>query len=349
MTPEALGDFLAILVTHHVDHAAMIWGPPGIGKSAIVAAVASAHQLRFVDVRLSQLAPTDLRGLPVPKDGVSTWFPPEFLPRDGAGILFLDELTMAPPTMQGVAQQLILDRRVGSYELPDGWFVWAAGNRKEDRASVYEMPAPLSNRFLHVHVEPDLDSFRRYVAARGLDERIASFLAFRPQLLHSLDGKRPAWPSPRSWEMASTLLSVNVSIAAAVGEAAASEFEAFCEVYALLPELSAILDGDHHNTAVLAWPDEPSARYALTLGLALRADRAERALRGFTWLADQAGPEWVQLYASDVAWRLRANGQLGVLASVARDEPRFRQFVSEYAGMAGHGPASPDGSPDDLG
>ena len=172
MTPEALGDFLATLVTHQVGHAAMIWGPPGIGKSAIVAAVATAHQLRFVDVRLSQLAPTDLRGLPVPKDGVSTWFPPEFLPRDGAGILFLDELTMAPPTMQGVAQQLILDRRVGSYELPNGWFVWAAGNRKEDRASVYEMPAPLSNRFLHVDVEPDLDSFRRYVAARGLDEQI---------------------------------------------------------------------------------------------------------------------------------------------------------------------------------
>ena len=131
MTPEALGDFLATLVTHHVDHAAMIWGPPGIGKSAIVAAVASAHQLRFVDVRLSQLAPTDLRGLPVPKDGVSTWFPPEFLPQDGVGILFLDELTMAPPTMQGVAQQLILDRRVGSYELPP-WMV-CLGRRKPQR------------------------------------------------------------------------------------------------------------------------------------------------------------------------------------------------------------------------
>ena len=345
MTPEALGELLTTFVTHQVRHAAMIWGPPGVGKSSIVAAVAQRHGLDFVDVRLSQLAPTDLRGLPVPQDGVSRWFPPEFLPRDGAGILFLDELNMAPPTMQGVAQQLILDRRVGSYVLPDGWLVWAAGNRKEDRASVYEMPAPLSNRFLHLEVEPDLDSFRRYIAVRGIDERIASFLSFRPQLLHSLDPKRPAWPSPRSWEMADTLLGAGTSIAPAVGEAAAGEFGAFCEIHALLPELGTILAGTASEPGGVAWPQEPSARYALTLGLALRADEPDLALRGFTWMADNAGPEWVQLYASDVAWRLRARGKLGILAAVARNEPRFRRFVSEYGALAGHGPAT--AAPDD--
>ena len=130
MTPEALGDLLQKFVTESVRHAVMIWGPPGVGKSAVVARVAREQGLEFIDVRLSQLAPTDLRGLPVPKNGTSRWFPPEFLPRGGTGILFLDELNMAPPTMQGVAQQLILDRKVGSYELPDGWLVWAAGNRK---------------------------------------------------------------------------------------------------------------------------------------------------------------------------------------------------------------------------
>ena len=334
MTPQAVAEYLATLVSHHVQHAVMIWGPPGVGKSSIVAQTATDHAFAFVDVRLSQLAPTDLRGLPVPSDGVSRWFPPEFLPRDGAGILFLDELNMAPPTMQGVAQQLILDRKVGSYVLPDGWFVWAAGNRKEDRASVYEMPAPLANRFLHVEVEPDLDSFRRYAINRSLDPRITSFLAFRPQLLHALDGKRPAWPSPRSWEMASTLLRAGVDIAAAVGEGAAAEFGAFCDVYAMLPQLDTILDGHGGD---LTWPEEPSARYALTLGLALQAEQAERALAGFAWLATRATPEWVQLYAADVAWRLRARGQLGALAMLSRDEPAFCTFVSEYGDLTGHG------------
>ena len=101
----------------------MIWGPPGIGKSSIVAQTAAAHRLRFSDVRLSQLAPTDLRGLPVAVKGISRWYPPEFFPRQGRGVLFLDEINLAPPTMQGMAQQLILDRRVGSYMVPDGWFI----------------------------------------------------------------------------------------------------------------------------------------------------------------------------------------------------------------------------------
>jgi MoxR-like ATPase len=334
MTPEALGEALAQFVANQVRHAIMIWGPPGVGKSSVVSRVAQEANLGFVDVRLSQLAPTDLRGLPVPHNGISRWFPPEFLPRDGNGILFLDELNMAPPTMQGVAQQLILDRKVGSYELPDGWFVWAAGNRKEDRASVHDMPAPLANRFLHLDVAADLDSFRRYVAKRNIDERIASFLAFRPAMLHALDPKRPAWPSPRSWEMANSLLAIGASIAPAVGDAAASEFEAFCDVYAALPAIDKILNG---SGTKLEWPKEPSACYALTLGLALRADTAKKALAGFTWLVDRATPEWVQLYSADVSWRLRARGEIGVLAAMAKQEPRFKSFVSEYSGLTGHG------------
>ena len=343
MTPEDLSAFLSHLVGEKVRHAVMIWGPPGVGKSSIVASVAAANQLEMIDVRLSQLAPTDLRGLPVPADGVSRWFPPEFLPIDGHGILFLDELNMAAPTMQGVAQQLILDRRVGSYTLPEGWFVWAAGNRKEDRASVFDMPAPLANRFLHLDVDTDLESFRRWAMTpradgrAAIDERILAFLAFRPQLLHALDAKRPAWPSPRSWEMASTLLRSGLSIAPAVGEGTATEFDGFCAVYALLPELEAILEADASSTAKLDWPEEPSARYALTLGLANRAVEPRRALNAFRWLTERATPEWVQLFTSDVAWRLRANGSFGALTALARDEPAFHSFHEEYARLTGHG------------
>src|SRR5438046_1207387 len=122
MTPVQLKNYLAGLVRHGLKLSVMIWGPPGIGKSSVVAQVASERGLQFIDLRLSQLAPTDLRGLPVPENGVSRWFPPEFLPREGSGVLFLDELNMAPPTLQGIAQQLILDRRVGLYSVPEGWF-----------------------------------------------------------------------------------------------------------------------------------------------------------------------------------------------------------------------------------
>jgi hypothetical protein len=338
MTPAELRGYLSSVVAAEITHAVMIWGPAGIGKSSIVAQCADGHGLDFIDVRLSQLAPTDLRGLPVPDGVVSRWLPPEFLPTSGRGVLFLDELNMAPPTMQGVAQQLILDRRVGSYRLPDGWFVWAAGNRKEDRATVFDMPAPLANRFLHLEVEPDLDSFLRFGASAGLDDRVAAFLSFRPQLLHALDPKRPAWPSPRSWMMASRLLTAKLDIGPAVGEAAAGEFEGFLSVYASLPDLDRILEG---LGSPATFPDEPSARYALVLGLAMRADTAERGMQGFRWLVERADAEWVQLYAGDLGLRLRERGQVGALAALAAGDPAFRRFAADYAALTGQdAPAS---------
>ena len=237
MNPVELESYLTHLIDGDVRLAVMLWGAPGVGKSSIVAQVAAAHDLEFIDVRLSQLAPTDLRGLPVAEDGVAKWFAPEFLPRCGRGVLFMDEINMAAPTMQGIAQQLILDRKVGSYTLPEGWFVWAAGNRREDRASVFEMPAPLANRFLHLEVNADFESFKRYAYRCKISERVIAFLSFRPNLLHALDTKNPAWPSPRSWEMASRLLSANLEISPAVGDGAAAEFAAFEKVYAALPDL----------------------------------------------------------------------------------------------------------------
>jgi MoxR-like ATPase len=332
VTPTALGEYLTQLVSHNIKISTMLWGPPGVGKSSIVAQTAKAHDLEFVDVRLSQLAPTDLRGLPVPENGVSRWFPPEFLPTGGHGILFLDELNMAPPTMQGMAQQLILDRKVGSYTLPDGWFIWAAGNRKEDRAAVFDMPAPLANRFLHLEVEPDLESWKAYAFTAGLHERILAFLAFRPSLLHAVDAKHPAWPSPRSWEMASTLLKAGLEISPVVGAGAAAEFDAFIKVYEMLPELGPILEGHAHDRA---FPEEPSARYAITMGLTLRADDATHALNAFKWLADVATPEWVQLFAADLFGRIRTKGQMGVLAELIGQDERLKEFLREYRQLVG--------------
>lgn len=338
MSPAELAAYLSGLVEHHLELSTMIWGPPGVGKSSIVAQTARKYGIGFIDVRLSQLAPTDLRGLPVPVElprqpvhagthigGVSKWYPPEFLPTSGEGILFLDELNMAPPTMQGMAQQLILDRKVGSYTLPPGWFVWAAGNRKEDRAAVFDMPAPLANRFIHLEVVPDFESFKQYAFTAGIHERILAFLAFRPVLLHQMDAKRPAWPSPRSWEMASRLLKAGLDVVPVVGEGAAAELEAFGKVYEVLPELGDILQG----RLAPPFPEEPSQRYALTMGLALRAETAWEGLNAFRYLVDAAPPEWVQLFVADLFARLSKGGP-GEFALMVREDPRLREFMREY-------------------
>ena len=169
MTPRDLQQYLETVLTTELRLSVMIWGPPGVGKSSIVSQVATRSSIELVDLRLSQLAPTDLRGLPVPRSETSDWLPPHFLPRKGEGILFLDEINMATPVVQGVAQQLILDRKVGSYTVPNGWFVWAAGNRKEDGAAVFDMPAPLANRFLHLEVSVDLAAFRRHALQQGIN------------------------------------------------------------------------------------------------------------------------------------------------------------------------------------
>ncbi|MFN3265524.1 MAG: AAA family ATPase [Deinococcales bacterium] len=331
MTPLELEDYLSRLIIAELKIAVMLWGAPGIGKSSIVRQVAHNHGLEFTDLRLSQLAPTDLRGLPVAEAGVAKWFPPEFLPTKGRGVLFLDELNMAAPTMQGIAQQLILDRAVGSYTLPDGWFVWAAGNRREDRASVFEMPAPLANRFIHLEVGVDLESFKRYALKHNLDERIIAFLVFRPNLLHAPDTVRPAWASPRSWEMASRLLGAKLSIAPAVGEGTEVEFQAFERIYANLPKIEAILGGD----LSLEFPTEPSARYAVTIGLAARASNAMQVQNALSWLVQRAEVEWVHFFTQDAFTKMRDAGQLGELTLLLEREPRLQTFLKEILELTG--------------
>jgi len=324
------------MVSHQLGVSVMVWGAPGIGKSSIVDQVAKEAGIRCIDLRLSQLAPTDLRGLPVAKDGLSHWYPPEFLPRDGNGVLFLDEINMAPPTLQGVAQQLILDRRVGSYVVPDGWFIWAAGNRKEDRAAVFDMPAPLANRFIHLEVDVDFDSFKAYALGAGFHEQILAFLSYRPQVLHKMDPKHPAWPSPRSWELASHLHGAGLEIAPAVGDGPAAEFGAFVALYTKLPDVSGILSGKKKPD----FPHEPSVRYALVLALTARGKTGDQALNALKYLSASAPPEWTQLYAADAIPLLRRSGKLADLVRQLRSDPSMAAFLKDFRELIGLSPVS---------
>ena len=167
--------------------AAFIWGAPGIGKSSIVRQIAERRRMPLIDIRASLLDPTDLRGIPMIQDGTAVWCPPSFLPKksDKPGILFLDEINAAPPLVQAALYQLILDRRVGEYELPEGWRIIAAGNRREDKAVTFRLSSALANRFIHLNLEVDPDDWHAWATNRGIIPEVTAFLKYRPQLLQA--------------------------------------------------------------------------------------------------------------------------------------------------------------------
>ena len=300
-----LTTFLNKIIEQKIHSSIMIWGAPGIGKSSVISQIADSNNLGLIDLRISQLAPTDLRGIPVPSENKAHWFPPEFLPTEGKGILFLDEINMAPPADQGIAQQLILDRKVGSYQVPDGWFIWSAGNRKQDYAAVFDMPAPLANRFMHVEVTTGLKEFKSYALENNIDDKIISFLNFRPQLLHKIDKNSPAWPSPRSWAIANKLIKASLDVDAALGNAAGAEFRSFCKIYKTLPDIEPILKG----TTKPAFPEDLSAKYALTCALSVRAKTLKEIENAFLYLSKRGSMEWLNQCAYDVSeiWKNKKN------------------------------------------
>ena len=317
---------LNTLIKGKIKTSIMMWGAPGIGKSSIVNKVAKENEMEVIDVRLSQLAPTDIRGLPYVKEGVAHFAPPSFLPQSGRGILFLDEVNLAPPAIQNVAMQLVLDRRVGDYVLPDDWFIIAAGNRVEDRAAVSQMPAPLTNRFLHFTVEADLNSWKEYALTNNVKEEIISFLNFRPNLLHSFNKNAISWPSPRSWDFASDLLKVGMPVDAAVGEGAAAEFNSFVKLYTKLPDVDKILNGDRSVKV----PKEPSLTFALTGALVSRSETADHFFNAMMWLIGGATEDYTGVYMKDALVVMRNKGIHGAFVKKATASSEAKRFFTKY-------------------
>ena len=274
MKPSELTQALEIVI--QAKQPTFIWGPPGGGKSDIVGQTADRLALELQDVRALLLDPVDLRGLPhVNSDGRAHWATPVFLPHHGAGVFFLDELNAAPPLTQAACYQLVLDRKLGEYTLPDGWVVIAAGNREEDASLTHRMPSALRNRFVHLELETDLDDWCRWAVEHGIESAVLAFIRFRPDLLHDFsDRKARAFPTPRSWEFVSNITRhepppavEHALVAGAVGTGAAVENMAFLRLYRELPSIDAILL-DPVGTPV---PDQPATLYAVSTALARRA------------------------------------------------------------------------------
>ncbi len=259
----------------------MLWGPMGVGKTQAVYEIAenlsaaTGQETVVTDIRLLLFTPTDLRGLPsVNADHTrAVWLKPEIfdLDPDKIHIIFLDELSTAPPAMQAAAYQIALEKKIGEFTLPEKSFVICVGNRTTDRSVAYRMSKALANRLLHLHICADYDSWYAWAVRHGIDRRVVGYLAFDNSRLAVEPGlEQDAFPTPRSWEFASRLLSMTgkepkelqVLLSGCVGVSTALEFEKYCEVYSRLPAVADIFHGRCRS-----YPKKMDELYALTTSM----------------------------------------------------------------------------------
>ena len=258
-----------------------LWGPPGIGKSEIVAQICdSLPKSHLIDIRLSLWEPTDIKGIPYfdSNSGTMVWGAPSELPSEEFAaqfdhiVLFLDEMNSAAPSVQAAAYQLILNRRVGTYKLPDNVMIVAAGNREADKGVTYRMPAPLANRFIHLELAVNFDDWFQWSVTNNINTDVVGYLTFAKKDLYDFDPKSlsRSFATPRSWSFVSELLDDDLDeatttdlVAGAVGEGLAVKFMAHRKVAGMMPNPSDILSGKVKEMK----SKEISAMYSLTVSL----------------------------------------------------------------------------------
>jgi len=275
-----------------------LWGPPGIGKSDIVNQIGKDSNREVVDVRLALWEPRDIKGIPYfdSNAGTMTWAPPAELPTDpkSKAILFLDELNSAPPAVQAAAYQLILNRRVGTYKLPDGVDIVAAGNRDGDKGVTYRMPAPLANRFVHLEMKVDFEDWQDWATLNGIHPEVVGYVGYAKQDLYDYDPKSPSksFATPRSWSFVSDLVadeeidteSLTNLVSGAIGDGLAVKFMAHRKIASKLPKPDEILDGKVKDLEI----KEVSAMYSLTVGLCYELkERADKKVKDWDAMADR--------------------------------------------------------------
>ena len=274
MKPSNLLPALKLLVER--SRPVMLWGSPGVGKSDLVAQLAKSLKRELKDVRLARMDPTDLKGFPkISKIGtreIMSWVPPGFLPTKGKGILFFDEINLAPPAVQAAAYQLVLDRRIDEYELPDGWDIIAAGNRTTDRSGVHTMSAALANRFVHLDYTVDIDDWVTWAMHNDVSDLTRGYIRYRPSCLTTdkLEAGVRAFASPRAWAFADQIVNSKLEphvelemLAGTVGEGVATEFMGYIRENSKLPSIDAIL----LNPEKMEVPTSPSTCHALISSL----------------------------------------------------------------------------------
>lgn len=288
---EKLSDAYCTVIQKHfpvkVIPSVMLWGPPGVGKSQAVRQIATKIEERtekrvnITDVRLLLFNPIDLRGIPTAnaEKTLAVWLRPQIFQMDSdddvINILFLDEISSAPQSVQAAAYQITLDRTVGEHKLPENCIVIAAGNRITDKSVSFKMPKALANRLMHIEISMEwhtFDSWKEWAVCNGINAKVIGFLSFKRNYLMGFDPNNDdlAFATPRSWEMVSNIMNfisddigeMYPLIAGIVGNGIATEFGVWNSVYKDLPDIEDIFDGKAANI-----PEKPDALYALTAAM----------------------------------------------------------------------------------
>lgn len=297
----------------------MFWGSPGIGKSDVARQIAKDRNMQLCDVRLSQMDPVDMRGVPFVDsykfDGeeiqATKWAVADFFARlhERPTVVLFDEINSAPQATQASAYQFILDRSIGDFRLPDHTLILAAGNNIGDGAITNMMSTALRNRLAHVDIEVHLDDWATWAIKAGITTEVLGFIRFRPALLNEFDKKEArankAFATPRGWQRVSRMLAggkvpSNAEFgvfSAIVGEGSASELKGYLKHHRNLPDIDAILK----NPTKVPVPEEPAVLYALATKLGSVAD--EKNFEKITEYGYRMAPEFQVIMVVDAVRR----------------------------------------------
>lgn len=336
-------------------------GPPGVGKSDGIREIAkqlskqTGKEVVITDVRLLNFAPTDIRGIPAKDEQktiilddndnekeiteqVARWLKPSIFNMSHAkniiNILFLDEITAAPQSVQAAAYQLVLDRKVGEHVLPKNCFVFCAGNRITDKSVAYKMPKALANRLCHLEIYAEVDDWKRWAINTGIDQRILGFINYQNSALFDFEPSNDdlAFPTPRSWSMVDKFLkklkSVDAAfplIAGCIGLGAATNFKGYTKVYADLPNIQDIFDGKDVKV-----PKAPDVNFALSSALVSYAPKANKKqlanLLAFT-LKDGFQAEYATLTIKDIVVMEDVRSKILTLPEWIQWSKKYKSFI----------------------
>ena len=355
VSTEDLHMLLTLQMTKLIEHPElsrklpplMVWGAPGIGKSSIMRDVADELGIGFIDVRLAQREPVDIRGLPMPDKETNSvkWLVSDEWPRDpdSKGIILFDEITAADRSLQVAAYELILDRRLGDlYSMPDGWYVCAAGNRVEDAAVAMTMSSALANRFLHVELHEDPELWIKWAMRHDVDPTVTGFIRYRPGLLFRNAGENleRGWPSPRSWDRLSAMLGVLGDderllprvANGLVGNAAGTEFLAFRKVMREMDDVREIMLDPSRPFTV---PDRADRKYALCSAAAFYVWRGKdeeesaRLLDGFLRIAIELPGDFSAMMMMD-ALQVPGGALDKTRAELVYRHPKYKDWTRKH-------------------
>ena len=326
----------------------LIHGSPGCGKSSIVKSVCEKRGIEFIDARLAQMEPCDIKGLPVPdkENKIMEWYVNGTWPRDpkSKGIIFLDEITAADRSIQVASYELVLDRRLGKlYTVPPGFLIVAAGNNTTDRAVAMTMSSALANRFMHVELKEDATSWCKWAQINGIHPAVIGFITYKPNMLFNMDGENleRGWPSPRSWERVSQMCHIYKSssdrllkkiVYGLVGPGAGAEFMAF---YKLNAKFDNILDIMLDPNSVINIPAHADEKYAMcsamTYLLWRGKDKAEedQRLDGFYRISCELSSDFATM-ALNAALLGKDDSETKYRCAALLKHPRFKDWKAKH-------------------